>query len=295
MEKKNNNLSYLITLLVVLTIALMVIGYLFYTQKKESESVIAKLEEYSGLISSQKDSLESELKGIIVQYDSLMTENDTMNLKLAMQQDKIERLLKLRLSDAQKIRAYEKELGTIRGVLRSYIVQIDSLNTMNKELIVENVALRSHTAKVETINKQLSEDKEELISITNEAKTLVAANILGVGLNKRSKDTNRFKLVEKVRVDFILRKNSVTQPGPKMIYLRLIRPDNLVLSPPKPAIIIVNGEEMPYSANREVIYENNDVPVSIFWDNNGDLVGGNYIIELFENGKLIGSSEFALK
>ena len=285
----------MVTLVVVLAIALMVIAYLFYTQKKESESVIAQLEEYSGLITSQKDSLESELTGIIVQYDSLMTENDTMNLKLAMQQDKIERLLKLRLSDTQKIRAYEKELGTIRGVLRSYIVQIDSLHTLNKELLVENVELRTKSAKVENINKQLTEDKEELITITNEAKTLVASDIIGVGLNKRSNDTNRFKQVEKVRVDFILRKNSVSKPGPKMIYLRLIRPDNLVLSSPEPGVLSFNGEEIPYSANREVIYENNDVPVSIFWDNNGDLVGGNYVIELYEEGKLVGSSEFALK
>jgi len=295
MEKKNSSLSYLITLIVVLAIALMVIGYLFYTQKKESEAVIEKLEEYSGLVESQKDDLETELTGIIVQYDSLMTENDTMNLKLAMQQDKIERLLKLRLSDTQKIRAYEKELGTIRGVLRSYIVQIDSLNTRNKELLVENVELRTKSNRVENINKQLSEEKEELITITNEAKTLVASDITGIGLNKRSREQNRFKLIVKIRVDFILRKNSVSQPGPKMIYLRLIRPDNLVLSPPEPGILSINGEEIAYSANREVIYENNDVPVSIFWDNNGDLVGGNYIIELYEDGKLIGSSEFALK
>lgn len=295
MEKKNSSLSYLVTLLVVLAIALIVIGYLFYTQKKESEMVIAKLEEYSGLIEAQKDTLESELRGIIVQYDSLMTENDTMNLKLAMQQNKIESLLRLRLSDAQKIRKFEKELGTIRGILRSYIVQIDSLNTLNKELMVENITLRTQSARIENINRQLSEDKKELITITNEAKILVAANITGVGLNKRSREQNRFSKIEKIRIDFILRKNSISKPGAKMIYLRLIRPDNLVLSPPEPGIVIVNGEEIPYSANREVIYENNDVPVSIYWDNNGDLVGGNYIIELIEDGKIIGTSEFALK
>ncbi len=295
MEKKNTSLSYLVTLLVVLAIALIVIGYLFYTQKKESEMVIAKLEEYSGLIEAQKDTLETELKGIIVQYDSLMTENDTMNLKLEMQQYKIEGLLKLRLSDAQKIRKYEKELGTIRGVLRSYIVQIDSLNTRNKELTVENISLRTQSARVININRQLAEDKEELISITKEAKILVAANITGVGLNKRSKEQDRFSKVVKIRIDFILRKNSVSEPGAKMIYLRLIRPDNLVLSPPEPGVVLVNGEEIPYSANREVTYENNDVPVSIYWDNNGDLVGGNYIIELYEDGKMIGESEFALK
>ena len=295
MEKKNNASTYLTVLIVVLAIALIVIAYLFYTQKKESEVVIAKLEEYSALVSDQKDSLESDLKGIIVQYDSLMTENDTMNMKLAIQQDKIEKLLKVRLSDAQKIRKYEKELGTIRNVLKSYIVQIDSLNTMNKELLVENKQLRTQSARVENINRQLNEDKEELIDITNQAKTLVAANIIGIGLNKRSKEQDRFAKIVKIRIDFILRKNSVTEAGPKLVYMRLIRPDNLVLSSPDPGVIITEESEITYSASREVIYENNDVPVSIYWDNNGDLVGGNYIIELYEDGKMIGSSEFSLK
>ncbi|MGC9344679.1 MAG: hypothetical protein ACP5E3_18375, partial [Bacteroidales bacterium] len=118
MEKKNNSVTYLTILIVVLGIAFIVLGYLWYTQKQESDKIIAQLEEYSTFITEQKDSLESELEGIIVQYDSLMTENDTMNIKLSAQQEKIEQLLSLRMSDAQKIRKYEKELGTIRKVLR---------------------------------------------------------------------------------------------------------------------------------------------------------------------------------
>lgn len=294
-QTKNRSLGLMITLVVILGIALILIGYLYYTQKQESEAAIAQLEEYSDLIASQKDSLENELRSIIVQYDSLMTENDTMNLKLAMQQDKIERLLKLRLSDAQKIRKYEKELGTIREVLKSYIVQIDSLNTRNKELMVENKELRTRSERVESENKQLSEEKQELITITSEAKTLVASNIIGVGLSKRSREVNKFSRVETIKIDFVLRKNSVAEPGPKDIYLRLIRPDSLVLSAAEPGIFISNGNELPYSASREVLYENVDIPVAIYWDNNGDLVGGNYRIELYENGKIIGESEMVLK
>lgn len=293
--RKNNSSTLMITLVIILGVAILVIAYFYYTQKQESKKVIAQLEEYGQLISDQKDSLEYELKGIIVQYDSLMTENDTMNLKLTVQQDKIEQLLKLRLSDAQKIRKYEKELGTIRNVLKSYIVQIDSLNTRNKELMVENKELRTQSARVETINRQLSEEKEELLTITSEAKTLVASNITGVGLSKRSREINRFAKVVKIRIDFILRKNSVAQAGEKTISLRLLRPDGLVLGSAEAEVIRVNDEDIPVSASRTVVYENSDVPMAIYWDNNGDLVGGNYKIELYEGGKLIGESEFSLK
>ncbi len=292
---KNNTKSVMLIFVIILAVAILVLGYFYYTQKKESEKIISQLEEYGQFISDQKDSLEYELKGIIVQYDSLMTENDTMNLKLAQQQDKIERLLRMRMSDAQKIKKYEKELGTIREVLKTYIVQIDSLNTRNKELMVENKELKNESARVTTMNRQLSEEKEELLTITSEAKTLVASDILGVGLSKRSREINRFAKVEKIRVDFTIRKNSVAEPGEKTIYLRLLRPDGLVLGSAEASVITVNGEDIPYSASREVMYENTDVPMAIYWDNNGDLVGGNYKIEIYEGGKLIGESELALK
>lgn len=295
MEKKNNLSTYLIILIVVLGVAFIVLGYLWYTQKQESDKIIAQLEEYSSFITEQKDSLESELQGIIVQYDSLMTENDTMNMKLSAQQEKIEQLLSLRMSDAQKIRKYEQELGTIRKVLRTYIVQIDSLNTRNQILTAENKELRNRSTQVENINRQLSEEKEELLAITDEAKTLLTSNVVTVGLNKRSKEQDKFDKVEKLRTDFTVRKNNIAEPGPRTIYLRLIRPDGIVLSSPEPGVIMAKGEEIPYSASREIIYEKVDVPVSIYWDNNGDLVAGTYKTELYEGGKLIGESEFVLR
>jgi DNA repair ATPase RecN len=250
MEKKNNSVTYLTILIVILGIAFIVLGYLWYTQKQESERIIAKLEEYSTFITEQKDSLEFELRGIIVQYDSLMTENDTMNMKIAAQQDKIEQLLRIRMSDAEKIRKYEKELGTIRKVLRSYIVQIDSLNTRNQILMAENKELRNKSTQVENINRQLSEEKEELLAITDEAKTLIARNPVTLGLNKRSREQDKFSKVEKLRTDFTVQKNTVIEPGPKTIFMRVLRPDGIVLSSPDPGSITVNGEELAYSASR---------------------------------------------
>lgn len=295
METKNNSVTYLTILIVVLGIAFIVIGYLWYSQRKETKEVIAKLEEYSSFVTEQKDSLEVELNGIIVQYDSLMTENDTMNLKLVEQQDKIEQLLKIRMSDAEKIRKYEKELGTIRKVLRSYIVQIDSLNTRNQILTAENKELRNRSTEAENINRQLSQEKEQLLTITDEAKTLIAAGISTIGLNSRSKEQNKFNKVDKLRTDFTIRRNTVAPAGPKMVFLRLVRPDGIVLGSSEGGVIMVNEDELAFSASREIIYENVDIPVSIFWDNNGDLVAGTYKTELYEEGKLIGETEFSLK
>jgi hypothetical protein len=296
MENKKSSVSFLTTLLVIMSLALIILAYVFFNMKKENKATILKLQEYSSFIEATRDSLENELKGIIVQYDSLKTNNDTINLKLEMQQDRIKKLLSLRIGDAEKIKKYEKELVTIREVLKSYIVQIDSLNTKNQLLLVENKELRNVSVKLETENKQLSQEKEELISITEEAKTLIAAGIDVVPLNKRNKENEKVDKIEKIRADFTLRKNTVADTGPKVIYLRLIRPDGVVLGSPKTGgVIEYQSEQIPYSASREINYEKSDLAVSIFWDNNGDLVKGNYKCELYCENKIIGTGNFILK
>ena len=295
MENKKANFPTLIGILILLSVVLIVLLVLFIDQRKKSNAVISQLEEYATIITSKKDSLEFELKNIILQYDSLKSDNDTLNSQLSVQQDRIQKLLQLRMSDVEKIRRYEKELNSIREVLRSYIVQIDSLNTKNIQLMAENIELKSIGTKLETRTKQLEKEKEILTSITDEAKTLIAAGIITVPLNKRGKEDNKIDRITKMRTDFTLRKNTVTDPGPKMIFIRLIRPDGLVLGSPEAGILTSGNQEISYSARREVIYENNDLPVSIFWDNNGDLISGNDVVELYSEGKLIGNTEFALK
>jgi len=296
MENKKNSTPFLTTLLIIMSLALIVLLFIFFNMKKENKATIQKLQEYSSFIEATRDSLENELKSIIIQYDSLKSDNDTINQKLEIQQDRIKKLLSLRISDAEKIKKYEKELVTIREVLRSYIVQIDSLNTKNLFLMAENKELRNVSAKLETEKIQLTQEKEELITIKEEAKSLIAAGIIVVPLNKRNKENNKVDKIEKIRADFTLRKNPVADAGARIIYVRLIRPDGVVLgSPTTGGVFEYQSEQIPFSANREINYENNDLPVSIFWDNNGDLVKGNYNCELYCENKIIGTSNFTLK
>lgn len=296
MENTKNSVSFMKSLLYVMGIAILVLAFLFFKMRKENKETIRKLQEYSSFVEAKKDSLETELKGIIIQYDSLRTTNDTLNFKLELQQDRIKKLLALRISDAEKIKKYEKELVTIREVLRSYIVQIDSLNTKNQLLLVENKELQNQSRRLETENKQLSVEKEELITIKEEAKTLIASGIVVVPLNKRNKESEKVDKTEKIRTDFTLRKNTVADAGAKIIYVRLIRPDGVVLGSPKTGgVIEYQSQQIPFSASREVNYEKNDLPVSIYWDNNGDLIKGNYKCELYCENKIIGTGNFILK
>ncbi|KPL17629.1 MAG: hypothetical protein AMS23_00575 [Bacteroides sp. SM1_62] len=266
------------------------IGYLWFTYsdlKQQSAEEKAELER-------QKVQLEDELKDIYSQYDSLKTENDTMNLKLQAEQARIEKLLKINANNVYKIRMYEKELGTIRKVLKSYVVQIDSLNLANQELRAENLEVRQELRRVESEKQELTEVRNELSSKVEMASVLSAKNIVIASLNKRSKEINKTIKVEKLRICFTLRENPILEPGPKIIYLRVVRPDDVILTSGV-NFFDFQGEQIVFTASREVSYENVDVDMCIFWNNDGQLVPGTYQVHLYADRREIGSSSFGLR
>jgi flagellar basal body-associated protein FliL len=266
------------------------IGYLWFTYsdlKQQSAEEKAELER-------QKVQLEDELKDIYSQYDSLKTENDTMNLKLQAEQARIEKLLKINANNVYKIRMYEKELGTIRKVLKSYVVQIDSLNLANQELRAENLEVRQELRRVESEKQELTEVRNELSSKVEMASVLSAKNIVIASLNKRSKEINKTIKVEKLRICFTLRENPILEPGPKIIFMRVVRPDDVILTSGV-NFFDFQGEQIVFTASREVSYENVDVDMCIFWNNDGQLVPGTYQVQLYADGHEIGSSSFGLR
>ena len=165
----------------------------------------------------------------------------------------------------------------------------------NQELLAENKQLRNTELRLSSEKEQLEKDKTQLEEIKDLATTLQASQIDLVLLNKRDKNTDRIRTAVKVRVDFVLRANKVRPAGEKSIYLRIIRPDQVVLGSPELEMIEVNSEQIPVSASRVVNYENEDLPVSIFWNNDGEIVPGEHRVELYAGGKIIGQSSFVLK
>jgi len=287
-EKSKKRIPVLWIILVIVLAG--AIGYLWFTYsdlKQQSAEEKAELER-------QKVQLEDELKDIYSQYDSLKTENDTMNLKLQAEQARIEKLLKINANNVYKIRMYEKELGTIRKVLKSYVVQIDSLNLANQELRAENLEVRRELRRVESEKQELTEVRNELSSKVEMASVLSAKNIVIASLNKRSKEINKTIKVEKLRICFTLRENPILEPGPKIIYLRVVRPDDVILTSGV-NFFDFQGEQIVFTASREVSYENVDVDMCIFWNNDGQLVPGTYQVHLYADGREIGSSSFGLR
>ncbi|MFC2129248.1 hypothetical protein ACFLQX_00555 [Bacteroidota bacterium] len=295
MSEKKSNVGVLYGIVGLLVVVLAVAVYMLLDLKKDYDVTSEELQQNKIYFKMEKDSLERELHNIYTEYDSLETDNERIQSEMLLQQEKIDRLIAIQADDAYKIKMYRREMETLRSVLRSYIVQIDSLNSKNQELMAENIQLKRSEQTLQTQKLQLETEKADLEEIKDMATSLLASDIFVEPINERNRAIKRIKYVDKIRTDFIVRENSVALPGDKTIFLRLMRPDNVALGSEELQVISFNGEDIPVSASRTVTYENADLPVSIFWTNNGEVVPGEYVVELYCEGKQIGASTFILK
>jgi hypothetical protein len=246
------------------------------------------------ILTNEKDSLANELRHMVVAYDTLKTNNDTLNAGLQKQKEKIIQLLSINASNVQLIKKYRSEITTMRDIMKSYIVQIDSLNTRNKLLVSENTEIKQQISQVRSTNTELSKVREELTSKVDLASIIQAKDIVAVSLNKKRKETTRLNLLDKLRICFTLRENALATAGAKDVYMRVVRPDSLVITSSPDNLFDYRGNRIIYSATRQVDYMNQDIEVCIFLDNTGDFIVGNYSVELYLDDNIIGRTNFML-
>jgi FtsZ-binding cell division protein ZapB len=267
---------------------------LYFLQNREHRTIVNE-------INAEKDSIQFELTQIATSYDSLKTENDTINEQLFVAQAKVKDLLleveQTKKVSYSKISDYQKQVTTLRGIMRDFVVQIDSLNRRNEELMAENLEVKQQFKQVEQKNQQLNQEKQQLQNNLKRASMLKTRDLVAEPINSRSKVTKFARRAEKIRIYFVLGQNVATERGAKNIYARIMRPDQLLMSKSEDNLFQFEDLKIQYSAMREVVYEGKDLPVAIFWDNTGEpeLMTGTYTVNLFADGFEIGETTFTLQ
>ena len=284
--KKSTPVGMIVTS-IVLGVALIFLIYMYFDKKN-------KMIEMETALTQEKDSLANELRHMVVAFDTMKTNNDTLKAGMEKQKNKIVQLLSINASNVRLIKSYKNEITTMREIMKSYIIQIDSLNTRNKILTSENSEIKEQITQVRNTNTELSKVKEELSTKVEVASVIQAKNIAAVSLNKKRKETTRINNLDKLRICFTLRENALAKPGQKDVYMRVIRPDSLVVTSSPDNLFEYKGNKIIYSANRQVDYLNQDIEVCIFMDNKGDFIIGNYSVELYLDNNIIGRTNFML-
>ena len=283
----------LIVLITVLVIALVGITFLLINEKRTSNELKQEFQ-------LEKEELENDYTRFAQQYDELKltVSNDSLAQLLEQEQLKTQRLLEelrtVKSTNATEIRRLKKELTTLREVMRGYINQIDSLNRLTAQ---QQEVIAEVTQKYNDASRQIStltEAKKDLDKKVSLAAQLDATNITIETLTKRGRSTKRLRNIATLKIDFTINKNITAETGERTLYVRIIKPDNSVLTKSPDNTFTYENRELAYSIRKYIEYNSEEQPVTVYWDVEEYLYAGKYRLDIFTDGVLIGSASFTL-
>ena len=286
----------LIALLAIIFAAL--IGGLIYLYKNLDEQK-QENREMQELAELDKKEMENEYQQFAAQYSEMKTQinNDSIIEQLSAEQEKTQRLLaelkRVKANDAREITRLKKELATVRAVLRSYVLEIDSLNRLNQNLVEENSRVKAQFEEATNKIAGLNTEKQSLSEKVAIAAQLDAIAINMTAKNKRGKKTEDMNKCKVVQVDFALAKNVTASSGMKNVYVRITTPTGSVLG--EGGTFNYENRTLEYSMKKSVEYGGQETPVSLFWNVNQAMSGGTYRVSIFADGHMIGSKSFSFK
>lgn len=289
------NKKVLIPLIVVIILLLGGIGTLYYNlHKQRAEN--AEMEQLAAL---DKKEMENEYQQFATQYSEMKTQisNDSIIAQLTAEQEKTERLLKelkdTKSNDAREIARLKRELATVRAVLRSYVIEIDSLNRLNQNLTAENSRIKGQyneaTRQIEGLNSERASLSE---------KVAIAAQLDATGIsmqlkNKKGKKTDKTSKCKTVQVNFTIAKNVTASNGTKTFYVRITSPSGTTLG--GGGTFNYQNRSLEATMRKAVEYDGRETTISTFWNVSQSLMAGTYQVSVFADGNMIGSRSFSFK
>jgi hypothetical protein len=225
-----------------------------------------------------------------------LTEKDSLILADAKE---IQELLAYKY-DYNKIK---KKLDRLRKITQGYVHQIDSLVTINAELKSENKEIKGTLSKERERNQDLTKEKENLSEKVSKASLLKAYNVTASTLRSKSDTkesaTEKARRADKVKVCFTLSENLVAEKGKKTVYMRIARPDNVIVTEGlKETTFLFNGQDIQYSMKQEIDYTGAAQNICMTWakkDKKAESMKGVYHVAVFVDGYEIGQGQFELK
>ncbi|MBR5865260.1 MAG: hypothetical protein IKY89_03205 [Alistipes sp.] len=288
-KRTSNGLMLCTIILLVLFIPAAFLSISLGLKQKTIKDNLEIVESARRIFEDENSILQRNAEDLVVELESLKDQNDTMMLKYQEAVVMLEQLQKEKTYNYEQLAKYKKEVAMLRDVMKGYLRQIDSLNTINSNLQAQNIQYKKEINTAQLRADVAEEKADELNTKVRIGSVIQASGIRMVALNGKSKEVKRIKMAERMRVDFDLTANELAEPGEKTIYVRIIGPDGYLLASSDVILFNFEGDEMRASAMRKVDYENESVPVSIFYD--GAFTKGTYTVEIYVDGRLSGSKE----
>ena len=289
------NKKILIPIILIGLLLVAGIAYLSITlsnQKKENKAMLE-------LAELDKKEMENEYQQFANQYSEMKSQisNDSIVAQLTAEQERTQRLLdelrNVKSTDAAEIARLKRELATVRKVLRSYVIEIDSLNRLNQNLTAENTQIKGQYAEATRQIEGLNNEKASLSEKVAIAAQLDATGISLQGKNKHGKTTNKISKCTALQLNFTISKNVTAGNGTKTVYVRITSPTGSLLS--GGGTFQYENKSLASSMQKTIEYGGQETPVTLFWNVNQALMEGTYNVSIFADGNMIGTRSFTFK
>lgn len=276
---------------VLVAIALLLIGVLIFVWRDRT-SIIDNL-------TVEKGTLTEELGQLKTDYSELTTTNDTLNQQLMVERAKVDQLIeRVRLTESSnkvKLIKYERQVGTLKAIMRNYVRQIDSLNTLNISLRHETAAAKKEAKEANQKYNDIKSTTEEYAKQVEKGSVIKGRGLTMTGVSANGKDSDRSSRIVKVKTCLNLVENSIAKRGPMIVYVRIKGPDGILMTTDHQNVFTCDGEQMIYSASRQVDYQGDEVEVCIYFSGNQKFTRGTYTVDAYTSSGKLGSADTYLK
>lgn len=313
-ESKKSNGAF-IAIILLLLLALGAMAYLWSSKNGQlndcaNENTLLKSDMdgmnqmMSGYVDNMSNDLRKDFQNMMETYDALMEKDKNKADSIMVQKAKIQELMddlaKNKKMSASQLFQLRKENETLRGIMKSYVMQIDSLNTLNLKLESSLETTKTQLSSTTNERDQYKQVAEETAEQVKKGAKLQAFNFSSVGLkmklNNTTEETNRARNAVQIRSSFTLSENPLTPAGKKSVYMQIIDPTGKTLQSRTSNVVQTDAGTIAYSDKKEVDYNNERIDMSIFYDLKGqEAEKGNYKVKIYVDGQLIGTDSFTLK
>ncbi len=290
-----NKKKIIIPAVAIVVLLLAGLGYLYVNLQNQKKNN-AELKQLADL---DKKEMENEYTQFALQYDELKRsiKNDSLMEQLSKEQRRTQDLLaelkRVKSDDAAEITRLKKELATVRAVLRTYILQVDSLQRLNTALANENQQVKAQYNEATTRISNLNTEKANLTEKVAIASQLDATGISVSPQNKRGKAAKKIKDVTRFVVNFTITKNITASTGNRNVYVRLLQPTNNVVN--ASGSFNFENRSLQYSATRVIEYTGEEQTVTLYIPVSETLSKGRYRVDIFVDDSNVGTGSVTIE
>lgn len=292
-----------IVLWIIIALLLGTNGFTIWLLMQEKNTVAEKVVEIK-TVYVEKETLQNDLAELKKDFETLQTNDKALQADIELKKARIEELMeeaKKHKGDAYIIAKLKKETETLREIMKHYVYTIDSLNTLNQTLVAEKKTVLKQLGEEKQKQDVLKQEKEELKNTIAKGSILTCFNVSAKGVyfkkgGKKEVETTKARKATKIKVNFSLGENKIAKAGEKPVYIRIITPDGkeMAKSYDDSYKFTFNKSSGYYAGKESINYANVEISAATYCEGQGEMVPGNYIIEITCDGAVIGNTNLKL-